>query len=70
MHRYIFLLLLPLVVLVPICFYWTDAYSDSRGCYSTIDKYQQISALSEIYNRWHRVTPPDYVKVFLPTSGF
>ena len=47
-----------------------DAYTDSRDCYSRMGKYEEIAVWSDLYHRWVAVTPPDYAKVFLPTSGY
>ena len=47
-----------------------DVYSDSRDCYSRMGKYEEIAVWSDLYHRWVAVTPPDYAKVFLPTSGY
>jgi hypothetical protein len=47
-----------------------DAYTDSRDCYSRMGKYEEIAVWSDLYHRSVAVTPPDYAKVFLPTSGY
>ena len=54
----------------PVMAFVLDAYSDSRDCYSRMGKYEEIAVWSDLYHRWVAVTPPDYAKVFLPTSGY
>lgn len=36
----------------------------------SMGKYEQIAFWSHEYHRWVAVTPPDYAKVFLPTSSY
>ena len=54
----------------PVLAFVSDAYSDSRDCYARMGKYEEIAVWSDLYHRWVAVTPPDYAKVFLPTSGY
>ena len=55
---------------IPAMAFILNAYTDSRDCYSHMGKYEEIAVWSELYHRWVAVTPPDYAKVFLPTSGY
>jgi hypothetical protein len=55
---------------IPTFAFVLDAYSDSRDCYSLMGKYEEIAVWSDLYHRSVAVTPPDYAKVFLPTSGY
>ena len=65
-----FTALVLLFVSIPAMAFVLDAYSDSRDCYSRMGKYEEIAVWSDLYHRWVAVTPPDYAKVFLPTSGY
>ena len=69
MRKTIFSSLL-LSVSLPAFAFVVDAYLDSRDCYSRMGKYEEIAVWSDLYHRWYVVTPPDYAKVFLPTSGY
>ena len=64
-----FLLICALCTL-PICDYMLSAYSIHRYPPASMGKYEKIALWSHQYHRWVAVTPPDYAKVFLPTSGY
>lgn len=47
-----------------------DSLYSIRKCYPVIGKYEEIAMWTEIHHRWVAVTPPDFAKVFLPTSVY
>ena len=66
LHMRIALLSLLLVSVSAFAAY--DTLYSIQKCYPVIGKYEEIAMLTDMHHRWVAVTPPDYAKVFLPTS--
>ena len=64
------LVLISALVVAPICHYIFDSYTIYKHPPPPMGKYEEIAVWSDLYHRWVAVTPPDYAKVFLPTSGY
>ena len=47
-----------------------DSYQIERYPPLPMGKYEQKAVWANVYYRWIVATPPDYAKVFLPTSGY
>jgi len=47
-----------------------DSYQIERYPPLPMGKYEQKAVWADVYYRWVVATPPDYAKVFLPTSGY
>lgn len=62
--------LLLLVFISGSAFAVLDSLFSTRKCYPIIGKYEEIAMWTDAYHRWVAVTPPDYVKVFFPTSVY
>ena len=58
------------LVVVSAFLHFIDAYSIHRYPPAPMGKYETMALWSHQYHRWVAVTPPDYAKVFLPTSGY
>ena len=50
--------------------YVINAYTILRYPPTLMGKYERIALMSHQYQRWVVAAPPDYAKVFLPTSGY
>jgi len=50
--------------------YVVNQYHMERYPPNSMGKYETMALWSHQYHRWVAVTPPDYAKVFLPTSGY
>ena len=68
LHMRIALLSLLLVSVSAFAAY--DTLYSIQKCYPVIGKYEEIAMLTDMHHRWVAVTPPDYAKVFLPTTGY
>ena len=62
--------LLSFVLIAGSVFAVFDSVYSIRKCYPIIGKYEEIAMWTDAYHRWVAITPPDYVKVFLPTSAY
>jgi hypothetical protein len=61
---------LSLVLISGSAFAVFDSLYSTRKCYPIIGKYEEIAMWTDAHHRWVAVTPPDYAKVFLPTSVY
>jgi hypothetical protein len=61
---------LSLVLISGSAFAVFDSLYSTRKCYPIIGKYEEIAMWTDAHHRWVAITPPDYVKVFLPTSAY
>ena len=59
-----------LIAIGLVCAHLIDFYQIRRYPPLPMGKYEEMAVWSDLYNRWVAVTPPDYAKVFLPTSGY
>ena len=62
--------LLSLVLSSGLAFVVFDSLYSIRKCYPIIGKYEEIAMWIDAHHRWVAITPPDYAKVFLPTSVY
>ena len=62
--------LLSLMLVSVSAFVAFDTVYSIRKCYPVVGKYEEIAMWTDMHHRWVAVTPPDYAKVFLPTTVY